>query len=143
MTGRDRPAPIFALTLSEVVREMAPKMTLDEYTSFLHEARGYIRDRKIHKLRPGALDRDAIREIAQDLKLPARLSGAAKALAVTSTLIGMLGAMTTMGTGGAVVGGLVSIASVVWTGKVGHVPARMSWLQWAFNWEVEKQASDV
>jgi hypothetical protein len=39
-------------------------MTLDEYTSFLHEARGLIRDRKIHQLRPGALAREVTGDLA-------------------------------------------------------------------------------
>lgn len=142
MTVEDRPPPSIALSLSEAVRAMAPKMTLDEYTSFLHEARGIIRDRKIHTLKPGALDRETIRDVAQHLGLPARLTAAGKVMGVAAGVIGIAGVAPEIGPAAAIAGGLVSVASALWTGTVGRGPARMSWLRWALKWDIEKQVSD-
>ena len=137
------PAPHIPLSLSQAVAVMAGSMTLDEYTSFLHEARGLIRDRRIHQLKPGALDRETTRELAAQLALPARLSKAGKVMGFAAGLVGIAGSVPELGPAAAVVGGLVSMLSVVWTGTVGRAPSRVSWLRWALEWDLESQASDA
>jgi len=137
--------PQLALSFKDVVSAMAPTQTLDEYTSFLHEARGVIRDRGIQTLKPHALDTEAIREIAAELRLPARLSAAGKSMGVAAGIIGVIGTLPVpvVGTAAAVGGGLISVASALWKGTVGRTPARWSWLRWALKWDVEQQASDA
>lgn len=132
------PAPSIAISFSDAVVAMAPRMSLDEYTAFLHEARGIVRDRRIFELQPGAVDKDTIREIASELGIPARLSGTGKVLGVAAGLLGMAGGPVT-----AVVGGAVSVASALWTGTVGSRPSRWNWLRWALEWDIEQQASDA
>jgi hypothetical protein len=136
------PVPNIALSLSDAVVGMAQSMTLDDYTSFLHEARGIIRDRKIHTLKPRSLDTDTIREIAILLGLPARLKAVGRTFAVGGGLISIAGAWPILGPAAAVVGGSVSVASALWTGAVGRSVSRMTWLRWALKWDVESQASD-
>lgn len=137
------PAPGVPLSLNQAVAAMAPSMTLDQYTSFLHEARGLIRDRKIHQLQPGALDRETTRELAGELGLPARLSNAGKLMGIAAGLVGIAGAIPAFSPGAAVVGGVVSFLSAVWTGTAGRAPSRVTWLRWALEWDLEAQASDA
>jgi hypothetical protein len=131
------------LSLSDAVAHMVSSMTLDQYTSFLHKARGLIRERKIHELNPGALDKETIRDIAISLELPAKLRASGKVLNITGNIITIMGALPALGPAATVVGGLVSIASVLWTGHVGTLPSRLGWLRWALEWDIEKQANDV
>lgn len=143
MTVENRPPPSIALSFSGAVEAMIPSMMLDEYTSFLHEARGVIRDRKIDTLKPGALDRETTREIAALLGLPARLNAAGKVMGVAAGLIGIAGASPAIGPAATVVGGLVSMTSALWTGTIGRRPSQLSWLRWALEWDVERQVSDA
>lgn len=131
------------LSLSDAVAHMVSSMTLDQYTSFLHEARGIIRDRKIHELNPGALDRATTRDIAMSLGLPAKLSASGKVLGIAAGLITAAGALAALGPPTAVAGGLVSVASSLWTGHVGTLPTRLRWLRWALVWDIESQSNGV
>jgi len=143
MTIETTSAPQVALSLSDTVAAMAPSMTLDDYTSFLHEARGLIRDRKIHTLKHGALDRDTIREIAASLALPARLSAVGKTMDIAAGAIAVAGLLPVLGTPAAISGAIVTVASALWPGTVGRGLSRMSWIRWALTWDVERQASDA
>ena len=140
----DTPPPNIALSLSDAVSEMALNMTLDEYTSFLHEARGVIRDNhKIHMLNSGAMDLETTRDVAQELGLPGRLSAAGKVMSVAPGVIGIAGGVEpTISLAASCVGVLVSVASEIWTGTVGRGPSRKSWLRWALKWDIEKQVGD-
>ena len=138
--GTQRKLP---LSLSDVVALMVSSMTLNQYTIFLHEARGLIRDRHIHELNPGALDKETIREIASSLGLPAKLKASGKGLDIAAGVITVAGAFPAIGPAAAVVGGLVSCASVLWKGHVGTLPSRWGWLRWALEWDIERQANDV
>jgi hypothetical protein len=131
------------LSLSDVVTRMVSSMTLDQYTSFLHEARGLIRARKIHELNPGALDKATTQDIAMSLGLPAKLRASGKVLGVFAGIITVVGTLSDSDSAAAVVGGLVSVASELWTGHVGVLPPRLGWLRWAFEWDIESQANDV
>jgi hypothetical protein len=143
MSFNKGPAPHVALSLADSVTAMARSMTLDEYTSFLHEARGLLRERNVDKLPPGALDREAVREIATRLGLPARLSSVGKVFGITAGVMGIAGAVATVAPAAAAAGGVISVASALWTGTVGRLPSRVSWLRWALEWDLEVQASDA
>jgi hypothetical protein len=132
-----------ALSLKDAVYEMVPAMSLDDYTSFLHEARGIVRQRNVHKLKPGALDREATRDIAQELGLPARLNGVGKVMGISAGLITSLGGVASLAPAMAILGGVVSVATVLWEGALPSEVSRISWLRWALKWEIEKQASDA
>ena len=140
MTVRKASPPNVALSLSKVVENFAPNQTLDEYTSFLHEARGIIRERGIHHLKPRSLDRDTIRELAVLLKLPARLNASGKILGIAAGVIGAIGAVPVLGPSAALIGGCISVASALWTGSIGRIPTKWSWLRWALKWDIESQA---
>jgi hypothetical protein len=135
--------PNIPVSFSQAVAGMVASMTLDEYSSFLHEARGLIRDRKIHTLQVGAIDRETTRELASQLALPARLSKSGRTVGIAAGIIGIAGAIPTLGPAVAVAGGLVTIVSAAWTGSVGRTPGRVKWLRWALEWDLERQASDA
>jgi hypothetical protein len=137
------PPPAIPISLSQAVAAMVPYMTLDEYTSFLHEARGLIRDRQIHRLRPQAVTKETTREIASELGLPARLSGVGRTMGIAAGFIGIVGAVPQAAVAAAIAGGIVAIVSAAWTGSVGRAPGRVKWLRWALEWDLEQQASDT
>lgn len=135
--------PNIPISFSQAVAGMASSMTLDEYSSFLHEARGVIRDRKIHQLKAGAIDRETTRELAGQLGLPARLNKAGRNLGIAAGIIGAVGSVPILGPPAAIAGGLIAIVSAIWTGSVGRAPGRVKWLRWALTWDLEAQASDA
>ena len=135
-------APSIALALSHAVACMAQSMTPDGHTAFLHEARGIIREQKIHTLKPRSLSTDRIREIASLLGLPARLNKVGRTFGIAGGLITIGGALPFLAPAVSVADGVVSVASALWTGEVGTSVSRMSWLRWALKWDVESQASD-
>lgn len=61
--------PNIPVSFSQAVAGMVSSMTMDDYSSFLHEARGLIRDLNIHQLRVGAIDQETTRELASQLGL--------------------------------------------------------------------------
>jgi len=136
-------APTIPISFSQALAVMAPSMTLDEYTSFLHEARGVVRDRQIHRLQAGAIDRETTREVASRLGLPARLSKVGRTVGIVAGIIGIAGAAPAVAPAAAIAGGLISIVSAAWTGSVGRAPGRVKWLRWALEWDLERQASDA
>lgn len=135
--------PNIPISFSQAVAGMVSSMTLDEYSSFLHEARNLIRDRKIHQLKAGAMDRETTRELAGQLGLPARLNKAGRKLGIAAGVIGAVGSIPVLGPPAAIAGGLVAIVSAIWTGSVGRAPGRVKWLRWALTWDLEAQASDA
>lgn len=135
--------PNVPVSFSQAVTGMVSSMTIDEYTSFLHEARGLIRDRKIDQLQVGAIDRDTTRELASQLGLPARLNKAGRTVGIAAGIVGMVGAVPAFGPAAAIAGGLITIVSAAWTGSVGRTPGRVKWLRWALEWDLEHQASDI
>ncbi len=132
-------APRVALSFSDAVMGMAEKMSFDEYTSFLHEARGIVRDQNIHLLNPNTMDRDHIRRIAGMLRLPARLNAIGKVMGITAGAIVIAQADPKLAVYAAIAGSLVTVSDRFWAGNVGRVSNR-SWLRWAVKWDVESQA---
>jgi hypothetical protein len=111
-------APRVALPLGPAIAQLAPHLTLDEFSALLHEARGLVRDRGIVGLRPNAVGIDARREVAAHLKLPPRLKANAKFVgALTAAIVG-LAAAHALGPVTALLGMAVGIGSLFWDGNV-------------------------
>ncbi len=137
------PPPNIPVSFSQAVAGMVSSMTLDEYTSFLHEARGLVRDRNIQQLKVGAIDRESTRQLASQLGLPARLRKSGRTVGIAAGVIGFGGGVAALAPAAAITGGLIAIVSAVWTGNVGRTPGRVKWLRWALEWDLECQASDA
>jgi hypothetical protein len=71
------------------------------------------------------------------------LSKSGRTVGIAAGIIGIAGAIPTLGPAVAVAGGLVTIVSAAWTGSVGRTPGRVKWLRWALEWDLERQASDA
>lgn len=134
--------PNIPISFSQAVAGMVSSMTLDEYTSFLHEARGLIREQNIQHLQAGAIDREATRELASQLGLPARLKKAGRTIGIAAGVIGISGGAAVIAPAAAIAGGAITIVSAVWSGNVGRTLGRHKWLRWALEWDLERQASD-
>lgn len=134
------PAPGVAVSFEHAISRLAPSLTMEEYCVLLHELRGAVRDRGLHSLRHGDIDKDEIRELASEVRLPPRLSNLARRLGLVGGIIGGLGAIPALGPFAAVAGALISVASSYWEGDLPRAMARIEWLHWALVWDVESQA---
>jgi hypothetical protein len=135
-------SPDVPISLSLAVAAMAPSMTLDEYTSFLHEARGFIRDRRINRMSRSAIDVPFVREVAAELGIPAKLNNLGRVAAFAAGVVGTLGAVPAAAPVAAVAGGLITLVPGIWSGNVGRRLSRVSWLKWALKWDLESEAID-
>jgi hypothetical protein len=135
--------PKIPVSLSQAVVGMVSSMTLDEYTSFLHEARGLIRARNIQDLKVGSIGQEGIRELASLLGLPARLRKAGRTIGIAGGVITIAGAVAALAPAAAIAGGLIMSVPYIWGAKVGRAPGRVKWLRWALEWDLERQASDA
>lgn len=137
------------LPLGPHVVKLVKSLTRDEFAALLHEARGLVRDLHIDKLKPGTVSRDARRELAAQLALPARLKG------FSSTAVNAVGGMTAVASnvpllvaqnqttgmvaaGGTVLGGAILAASSLWKARLPRW-ASSPWLRWAINYDIEQE----
>ncbi len=121
---------------------LAPGLTTDSYTALLHELRGHVRECGLHRLAPGEVDREVVREIAIKVGLPPRLKDIGRVVGVGGGLLTGVGAIAVLAPSAAIVGGIISISSAIWRG---HLPAsvgKVEWLRWALEWDIEQQAEE-
>ncbi|MBN2315056.1 MAG: hypothetical protein JXM79_14095 [Sedimentisphaerales bacterium] len=133
------PPPV-AVSFHNSVAQLAVRLSHDDYTSLLHELRGMVRQRGLHKMAPGQFDREHIREIAATVRLSPRLRGYSRGVGITTGIFGGLGAFPVLGTPATVVGGLISVAAAFWSGGLPRNVSRVWWLRWAMKWDIEEQA---
>ena len=125
------------LLLGRSIARIASSMTQDEFTSFLHEARGLVRELEMPSLKPNAVGEDARRELASRLRLPARLSRDAKAMGLLATIGGAMLTVPILG-GAAAIGGIALVlASGFWNARLARAVSSAKWAQWAVTWEGE------
>jgi hypothetical protein len=139
MERKPCPPPAVPIRIGPYLAQFAPNMSQDEFTVFLHEARGVVRDLEIVNLSSGALEPDAVRELAVRLKLPPRLTASARAWGIAGGIVGGLGAIAVLGPFASLGGAAISIASAFWNGRLPRAIARLSWLHWAFAWDIEAE----
>jgi hypothetical protein len=131
-------APQIALPLGPAIAQLAPHLTLDEFSALLHEARGLLRDRKIVGLKSNAVGIDARREVAAHLKLPTRLRANAKVMGALTVAIGGLGLAPVLGPTSILLGVVAGIGSLFWDGRVPKHTGQVKWLRWALSWDIER-----
>lgn len=132
--------PVGAISFAKTFASLAPHITQDEYTSLLHELRGSVRDLGIHRVKPGQIERDVVRELAAKVALPARLGEVQRKLTLAAGITGGIGAFPVVGPVGPVLGLAVSIAQAYWDGSLPRSVSRVRWLRWAIQWDIETQA---
>lgn len=138
ITRSEAPVPQIVLPLGRAIAQLAPQMTLDEFSALLHEARGLLRDRGIVRLRPGAVDIETRREIAAHLGLPPRLRGNKELVALLAAGITGLGAFPVLGPASALLGMAVGVGSLFWDGDLPRATGQVEWLRWAVSWDIER-----
>lgn len=142
MVREDQPPLRVPIRFGPSIARFAHQLSQDEFTALLHEARGIARDMRLVNLKPGAVDAETLREVAQRLALPARIRGTGRVLGVAAGAVGGLSAVPALGPVAALGGMAVSIASAFWTGRLPRAVSRARWLQWALEWDIEQESSD-
>jgi hypothetical protein len=133
------PPLIIPLSFGDEVIKIAKQMTLDEYSTLIHQLRGIVRDKKIQNLKPNEVEPDIRRQIAEEVEFAPKLKDSAKALGFLGGIVAGVGAISVVGPSAAIVGGAISIASVLWQGTLPRSFARVKWLRWAYKWDIETQ----
>lgn len=131
--------PFMAVTFAESISLFADRLSRDEYTTLLHELRGAVRDKGLHKVKPADADKEVVRELASRVNLPPRISGLGKAAGITGGVLCGLGALTPLAAGAAIAGAVVTISTSIWTGTLPRSVAKVRWLRWALRWDIERQ----
>lgn len=132
-------SPTIAVSFKESMAEAVRHLSFDEYCVMLHELRGAVRSRGIHELGGSGVEKETLRDIAASVSLPPRLRGLGRLAVVSGGIIGGLAAIPALGAASAVVGAAVSVSSALWTGQLPRSAARIKWLRWALEWDLERQ----
>jgi hypothetical protein len=141
MTVDRRTAPQIPVSFRDTIAALAPHLTLDEFGSLLHEARGVVRDRGLVGQAPGSVGPEAIREIASRLKLPPRLKHSGSSLVLAGAGTSLLAIHPLLAVPAVLAGAALTIAGVFWKGGWPRGVASVSWLSWAIEWDLERQSS--
>jgi hypothetical protein len=117
----------------------------DWFTSRIHEARGHVREHGMTEMQEmGTIERDSLRRLAARLRLPAqvrRLETADKALVVASAASGALASGGLIEKWPVVAATSLTVTRRLWTGNVPGSISGITWLQWMFEWPIERGAS--
>jgi hypothetical protein len=140
MTSMSAKLPGVAVSFKKSIAGFASKLSQDEYTALLHELRSAVRDRGLHRLQPGDFDKEVIRELACEVRLPPRASKLSATFGIAGGVIGGLGAIPILGPFAPIAGALITIASTLWRGQLPRSISNVQWLRWALEWDVEHQA---
>jgi hypothetical protein len=120
-----------AISFSEHFKRWAPHLSQDEYTALIYQLRGVVRDKKLHRVKPGEIEKEVIRDIAASVSLPPKLAFMMKSETGSSPALGVLDFIT---------GVPMSIAQTFWDGTLPKSAGRLKWLRWALKWDIESQA---
>ena len=141
---RDRPPTRIPFRLGPHLVPLARKRGRDWFTSTLHETRGYLRQEGMTELQEtGAVSRDALRELASRLQLPAKVRGyevAGRTATLVSASGGLTGSLISATPWPAVVGSAMTVATNIWSGSVPGSVSRLRWLRWLLQWPLEEES---
>jgi len=139
MSIEPQQSPPVALSFANSVSRIAPSLTLDGYSSLLHEIMRVVSQRDLRSLKPNSIEEQQVRAVAAELQLPVRLKGWAKTAGISAAALGGFAALPTIATGAAVAGAVVGIAAIFWDGKVPRSLGRLNWLRWGLEWRIEEE----
>ncbi|MBV9468432.1 MAG: hypothetical protein JOZ57_04250 [Abitibacteriaceae bacterium] len=131
----------FAVSWASGVKDLikSKRLSQDQYTVLLHELRGYCREQRLHKMSPGQVDKEVIREIAAKIQLRPQLKSITKAALFGGNGIRSLAAYAALGPTAVITGAAVSVSPALFTGKLPRRAARVGWLRRMIKWDVEDQ----
>lgn len=131
--------PKIAIPFQNSINNLCRKLNQDEYISIIHELRLSIRDIGLQKLRPGECDKRIIRELASKVALQPRLRALGKVLTIIVSMIGGLAASPVLGPTSAIAGAAISVSAAIWDGTLPRGAARLKWLRWSLEWDIERE----
>lgn len=141
-TPIDNARKTFPFSLGPHLVDAALSRGQDWFTSAIHESRSYVRESGMIELtQPGSVGREALRELAMHLKLPAQIRGVQgvhRAAAAASAVTGVAGSLVANDTWPAVTGCCLTLATTFWSGKAGSL-SNIRWLQWMLEWPLESE----
>jgi hypothetical protein len=115
-------------------------LDLESYAKLLRNLRREVRENELHLVREGQVsDVEMVRGIASRLGLPPKLRQAARGTALVAGGVGAVGAISMIAPEASIAGGLITVLGQYWKGGVPASIGRTKWLQWAVEWDVEKQ----
>lgn len=119
----------------------------DWFGSRIHEARSFVRELGINRGTNSAqVSKEVLRELAVRLGLPGKIRGFDQARKVATGAEsggGILGSVASGSPWPAVAGSTLTIATTVWSGGVPGALARLSWIRWMCEWDIEKDRRDA
>jgi hypothetical protein len=114
----------------------------DWFGSKIYEARSFVRELGInHGTNSAQVSQEVLRELAVRLGLPGKIRAferVSKVATVAEASGGILGSMASGNPWPAVAGSTLTIATTVWSGGVPGALARLSWVRWMCEWDIEK-----
>lgn len=133
-------SPHVPVHIGKAIAPVIHKFTMDQYAEFLNETRGIVREMGITEMKPNTIEKDTLRELATRLWLPPKLRSWGKLHGLLAGLITGIGTYPALGPISAGLGAGVSIAATFWSGNLPRTAARIRWLRWAFEWDIEQEA---
>ncbi len=129
--------PALAMSFAYLVTNVAHKLTMDQYTSLLHEIRSFVADKNLDKLKAGVLGKKQMEDIAQELGFPARVKAWAKVAGVATSVIGACTLYPPLAVPAGIGAAVVSIGSLFWKPSVPKKLTKVKWLRPMFKWELD------
>lgn len=135
--------PAIAITFAPAFRNIAYKLTMQEYTSTVMLLREKVREYGLIGAPPGDYEPGLLRELAASSRLPGRLRHEAAVVPILSAIVSAaIGGLVAGPIGGAF-GSAVSVAGIIWAVTSPRLPgsaSKISWLRWALKWDIEDQS---
>ena len=140
-TATMRPAspPRVPISFGRSFERFASQLTLEEYVQLILEIRSIAQERKMSLLPRREVERETLRELAASLKLPPRLRPLESAAGIGAALVASLTVVPDVAVAAAVAGVAVSISAAMWNRPLPRAAARVGWLRWALEWDLEDE----
>lgn len=133
--------PQIPVKLGPSIASIARNLTMEEFAALLSLAREEVR-KDIIGMRPGTIGTDRLRDLAVKLQLPPRLKAQGKHFAVVAEALTVAGVAPVIGPAATILGGLIAISTVLWSGKLPRSATKVEWLHWAYEWDIERQRKE-
>jgi len=137
--SRETAPPPIGISFDSSVRLLSPYLDLESYVELLTKIRVIVNDLKLKDIAPGQVDCDIVRMMAAELRFPAKLRDQGKLVSAALALLGGFGATPALGPVATISGAALGLATVFWEGQLPRELSRLTWLRWAFHWDLENQ----
>lgn len=129
-------------SLSKSFSDLAPRLSQQEFVSSIMLLREEVRRHGLVGAEPGDFDKEILRDIAANCRLPGRLRYGENVPEIVAIVLSAIAANAVAGLPGAMVGASISVAGSIWKPPSTQIAAKaadISWLRWAVKWDIEDQ----